>query len=170
MTILDYVVLGIFAVSIILSILRGFVREVLSIAGWIIAFVAAGSFATDFEPMLPSEIGGESLRMIVSFVVLFISVLLVSGLVTMLLSAMIKGIGLGTIDRLTGAIFGFLRGFVVVMTIVLIAGLTTLPQASFWQQAQLSSTLESTALYVKKWLPYDLSKRISYEKKEEIRF
>jgi len=164
MTIFDYVVLGIFAVSIVLSILRGLVREVLSIAGWVIAFVAASSFAGDFEPLLPSEVRGESLRMIVSFITLFISVLLVSGLIIMLVSALIKGVGLGLIDRLLGALFGFLRGLVVVMILVLIAGLTALPQKTFWEQARLSSPLETIALYVKTWLPDDLSKRIDYER------
>ena len=164
MTIFDYVVLGIFAVSILLSIIRGLVREVLSIAGWVIAFVAASSYAGDFEPLLPSEVSGESLRMIVSFIALFISVLLVSGLLIMLLSALIKGVGLGLIDRLLGALFGFFRGLLVVMVLVLIAGLTALPQKSFWEQAQLSSQLETIALYVKEWLPDDLSKRINYER------
>jgi len=164
MTIFDYIVLGIFAVSIVLSILRGLVREVLSIAGWVIAFVAASSYAGDFEPLLPSEVSGESLRMIVSFIALFISVLLVSGLIIMLLSVLIKGVGLGFIDRLLGAFFGFLRGLLVVLVLVLIAGLTALPQKSFWEQAQLSSPLEMVAVYAKKWLPEDLSKRINYER------
>jgi membrane protein required for colicin V production len=166
MTIFDYVVLGIFVVSIILSIIRGLVREVLSIAGWVIAFVVAGSYAGDFEPLLPSEVSGESLRIIASFIVLFISVLLISGLIIMLLSALIKGVGLGFIDRLLGAVFGFIRGLLVVMILVLIAGLTALPQKSFWEQAQLSSPLETIAVYVKEWLPDDLSKRISYERDE----
>lgn len=167
MNIFDYTVLSILAISIFISILRGLLREVLSIAGWVIAFLAAGAFATDFEPMLPAEIGGESLRMIVSYVVLFISVLLVSGLVTMLLSAVIKGVGLGLMDRVTGAVFGFLRGFAIIIILVLIAGLTAVPQASFWQQAQLSGFFESTAMFVKRWLPYDLSKRISYENADD---
>ncbi len=166
MTIFDYVVLGIFVVSIVLSIMRGLVREVLSIAGWVIAFVAASSYAGDFEPMLPSEVSGESLRMIASFFVLFISVLLVTSLIIMLLSALIKGIGLGFIDRLLGAAFGFLRGLLVVTVLVLIAGLTTVPQKSFWEHAQFSSPLETFAVYVKDWLPDDLSKRINYEREE----
>jgi len=168
MTIFDFVVIGIIGVSIVLSIMRGLVREVLSIAGWVIAFVAASSYAADFEPMLPSEISGESLRMIVSFVALFISTLLVSGLLTMLVSALIKGVGLGFVDRITGAVFGFIRGLAIVLVLVLMAGLTTVPQKSFWQQAQLSGTIEAMAIYVKRWLPNDLSKRISYDNNESV--
>ncbi len=167
MTILDYVVLGIIFVSILVSIMRGFVREILSLAGWVIAFMAAGSFTGQFEPMLPSSITGESLRILIAFVVVFISVLLVMMLVTMLLSSAIKSIGLGFIDRLLGAFFGFLRGFVVVMILVLIAGLTGLPKQPFWQQALLNRPLETAAMEVVVWLPNEISQRISFENDEE---
>jgi len=167
MTILDYVVLGIIFVSILVSIMRGFVREILSLAGWVIAFMVASSFAGQFEPMLPSSVTGESLRILIAFVVVFISVLLVMMLVTMLLSAAIKSVGLGFIDRLLGAFFGFLRGFVIVMILVLIAGLTGLPKQPFWQQALLNHHLETAAMEVVAWLPNEISQRISYENDEE---
>ncbi len=167
MTILDYVVLGIIFVSILVSIMRGFVREILSLAGWVIAFMAAGSFAGQFEPMLPSSVAGESLRILIAFVVVFMSVLLVMMLVTMLLSSAIKSVGLGFIDRLLGAFFGFLRGFVVVMILVLIAGLTGLPKQPFWQQALLNRPLETAAMEVVVWLPNEISQRISFENDEE---
>jgi len=83
----------------------------------------------------------------------------------MLLSVLIKGIGLGFIDRLLGSVFGFIRALVIVMLLVLIAGLTTIPNQVFWQQAALSRPLEAIAMQVLPWLPNDLSKRISYEKK-----
>lgn len=166
LTVFDYVVAGIFLVSIILSILRGFVRETLSIAGWVVAFIVASAYSSFFEQFLPIEIVGETLRFSVAFVLTFIAVLLVTALAIMLLTALIKGIGLGFIDRLLGSIFGFLRALIIVTVIVLIAGLTTIPHQSFWQQAMLSRPLESVALQVLPWLPEDLSKRISYERKE----
>lgn len=167
MTIFDYVVLGIFLISILLSIIRGLVREVLSIAGWVVAFIAASSYASDFEPYIPSEVGGESLRIIAAFVLVFLAVLIITVLITMLLSTFIKGVGLGFIDRLLGAFFGFARALVVVLVLVLVAGLTALPQQKLWQQAVLSEPLEAMAIQILPWLPDDLSRRISYEKKKE---
>lgn len=166
MTVFDYVVLGIFLVSIILSVIRGFVRESLSIAGWVVAFIAAGAYTSYFEPFLPMEIIGETLRYSITFALVFLSVLLITALMTMLLSALIKGIGLGFIDRLLGSLFGLLRALIIVTIITLIAGLTTVPNQSFWQQAVLSRPLEVIALQVLPWLPNDLSKRISFERKE----
>lgn len=166
MTMFDYVVLGIIFVSVLLSIIRGFVRESLSLAGWIVAFIVAGSFAVGFEPMLPPEIGGESIRLLAAFIVLFLSVLIVAVLITKLLSALIKSVGLGFIDRFLGAAFGFLRGLLVVTVLILIAGLTALPQQSFWQQALLSQPLENVAMKVMPWLPREISNRIDFEGKE----
>lgn len=166
MTVFDYVVFGIFLVSIVLSIIRGFVRETLSIAGWIIAFIAAGAYASHFEQFLPPEIIGETLRFSIAFVLAFLSVLLITALITMLLTALIKGIGLGFIDRLLGSVFGFLRALIIVMVIVLMAGLTTIPKQVFWQQAVLSRPLETIAIQILPWLPGDLSKHINYERKE----
>lgn len=170
MTVFDYVVFSIFLVSIVLSIIRGFVRETLSIAGWIVAFIIAGAYTSYFEQFLPTEIAGETLRFSIAFVLAFLSVLLITALVTMLLSALIKGIGLGFIDRLLGSVFGFLRALIIVTLIVLIAGLTTIPNQVFWQQAVLSRPLEAIAVQVLPWLPDDLSKRISYERKENSRY
>jgi len=166
MTIFDYVVLSIFIVSIVLSIIRGFVREALSIAGWIIAFIAAGAYASYLEPFMPSAIGGESLRILIAFILVFLAALLITALITMVLSALIKGVGLGFIDRLLGSVFGFLRAFVIVMLLVLIAGLTAIPKQPFWQQAVLSRSLEVVAMQITHWLPNDLSKWISYEREE----
>lgn len=166
MTIFDYVVLVIFFISILLSIVRGIVREVLSIAGWIVAFIAASSYAADFEPFVPSEIGG-SLRIVAAFVIVFIATLLIAVLVTMLLNSLIKNVGLGFIDRILGAFFGFARALIIVLVIVLVAGLTSLPQQPLWQEAMFSEPLELMAKQVKTWLPDDLSRYISYEKTDK---
>ena len=129
------------------------------------AFIAASAYSPFFEQFLPAEVAGETLRSIVAFVLTFLVVLLVTALAIMLLTALIKGIGLGFIDRLLGSIFGFLRALIIVTVIVLIAGLTTIPSQSFWRHAALSEPLETVAIQVLPWLPEDLSKRISYEKK-----
>lgn len=162
MTIFDYSVLAILVLSVLLSVVRGVVRELLSLAGWIIAFMAANSFAAGFAPMLPSMINGESLRMILAFAALFLSALVAMGLVAMLTSAVVKSVGLGFADRFFGSLFGFIRGLLVVLLIVLAAGLTALPQEPFWRQALLSKPLETAAMQVTPWLPQDLSKRINY--------
>ena len=164
MTIFDYAVLAILVVSSLLSVVRGVVRELFSLAGWVVAFMVANSFAAGFAPMLPSSIAGESLRMLLAFAALFLSALLAMALMTMMISALIKTVGLGFADRFFGSLFGFMRGLLVVLLIVLAAGLTAMPQEPFWQKALLSKPLETAAMMVIPWLPQDLSRRISYVK------
>ncbi len=162
MTIFDFVVLIIFIVSILLSIVRGIVRESLSLAGWVIAYMVAKAFAKDFVTVLPLSITDDSLRMLVSFFAIFLSVLIVMSMVTMLASALIRTVGLGSVDKFFGALFGFARGLLVVLLLVLSAGLTTLPQEPFWRKALLSKPLETGVIMIIPWLPWDLSRRVNY--------
>ena len=164
MTIFDYAVLAILVVSILLSVVRGVVRELLSLAGWIIAFMVASSFAAAFAPMLPSAIVGDQFRSVLAFASIFLSALLAMGLLTMLISALVKTAGLGFADRFMGSLFGFARGLLVVLLAVLAAGLTTVPQEPFWKKAMLSAPLETVAMMIIPWLPQDLTRHINYVK------
>jgi membrane protein required for colicin V production len=165
MTIFDYAVLCVLLLSVLLSIFRGAVRELLSLAGWVVAFIAARSLSVDLVPMIPPSIEDESLRMSVAFVAIFLAVLVAMGLIAMLLSALIKTVGLGFIDRMLGSVFGLVRGLLIVLMVVLLAGMTTLPQEPLWQKALLSKTLEKAVGLTLPWIPQELSKRINYEKK-----
>lgn len=162
MTIFDLVVLIIFILSVLLSIVRGIVRESLSLAGWVVAYMAAKIFAKDFVIILPLSITDDSLRMVISYVAVFLVVLIVMSMVTMLASALIRTVGLGLADRSLGALFGFARGLLVVLLLVLSAGLTTLPQEPVWKQALLSKPLETGVIMIMPWLPRGLTRRINY--------
>lgn len=164
MTVFDYCVLAILGISVFLSLVRGVVREMVSLMGWIVAFMVANSFAAQFAPILPSFITGESLRMLLGFSALFLATLLATGLVAMAASALTRTAGLGLADRFLGSLFGLVRGLLVVLLIVLAAGLTALPQEPFWRKAVLSGPLEMAAMMAIPWLPKDLSRHINFAK------
>jgi len=162
MTWIDYAVLAIIGVSVLLSVIHGFVRELLSLSAWVVAFLVAQYFAGEVAMMLPAAIPNESLRLLAAFLIVFLSVLLAATLLAILVSGLIKRAGLGATDRMLGALFGFVRGVAVVMVAVLLAGLTSLPQTPAWRQAMSSAPLEALANTIKVWLPADLSKHINY--------
>lgn len=164
MTIFDYIVLGIVFVSVLLSVTRGVVREVVSLLGWIIAFFVASHYAANFEPWLPRTIEDGSVRMLIVFAATFFVALMVVMLGSMLLSKLVRSVGLGLIDRILGAVFGFARGVFIVLVMVLAAGFTALPQQVFWQQALLREPLEMMATQAIDWLPQDLKEHISFSK------
>ena len=124
MTMFDYVVLVIIGLSIVLSMMRGFFREALAILGWIAAFIVAKTYANQILPMMPDNIPNESLRILAAFLVLFLATLLVTSLLAIALSAIFNKIGLGWLNRLLGALFGLVRGILIVCIVVFLAGLT----------------------------------------------
>lgn len=163
MTAFDYAVLLIVGFSVLLSVMRGMVREVLALLSWVAAFWVAKAYAVHFAPMLPKGIPDQELRLLAAFLVLFLVTLLLASLLTIALSELIKTVGLTFLDRGLGALFGLVRGGVIVMVLVLLAGLTSLPRQPLWQNAMFSAPLEAVAIAIKPWLPADFAKRIRYD-------
>ena len=162
MTVIDIIVLAIVGVSVAYGVWRGLVREVLALVAWVGAFLLANLLAPDAARLLPQGMATEEIRLLVSFVVVFIVALVGLSVLAMLASKVVKIVGLGPADRVVGGFFGLARGIFVVMILVLLAGLTTLPSQATWREAALRGPLEAFAGYVKGWLPADLSKRIKY--------
>ncbi|HXZ95614.1 MAG TPA: CvpA family protein [Burkholderiales bacterium] len=163
MTVFDYVVILIIVLSVMLSIIRGAVREVLSLAAWVLSFWAAQTYTVDLAELLPSNITNQSLRLMTGFALVFLTVLVVMSLVAILCSKLVKASGLSVADRSLGAVFGLARGLLIVLILVLLGGLTSLPKQPTWKNALFSQRLEIVANSVKIWLPENLSKRINYQ-------
>ncbi|HUW50797.1 MAG TPA: CvpA family protein [Sulfuricella sp.] len=163
MTALDYTILTIIGVSILLGMMRGLVREALNLLAWVAAFWVANAYTVEIAPLLPAAIPTESVRFLAAFVLLFLGALLLMSLVTIALTELVKTLKLGTYDKGLGAVFGFMRGLLIVLALVLLAGLTSLPHQGFWRNSMFSAPLEAFAADVKPWLPDGLSKRVSYD-------
>ena len=163
MTLFDYGVLLIIGSSVLLSVMRGLVRELLALAGWIVAFVAANVFSGKVSVWLPESLGSASVRVLVAYVLLFVVTLVLMALLARAARSLVHAAGLSAEDRILGAVFGFARGLLVVMVVVLLAGLTSLPRQPVWNNAMLSAPLEALAVFFKPWLPQYLSQRITYD-------
>jgi membrane protein required for colicin V production len=162
-TVFDYVVLGIMGVSILLSLMRGFVREALGLASWVVALLVARSYAVTLAKMLPNAIPNDDLRMLAGFAIVFLATLLVTSLLTIFVSEMVKKLGLSVMDRGLGAIFGTARGVLIVGILVMLGGLTSLPHRSEWRDAMLSAPLEAMVMKASPWLPQDFSKHLKFD-------
>lgn len=162
MTPFDYTVLAILGVSVLLSMMRGAIRELLGLAGWVAAFFAAKSYAEPLAALLPPSIPSEGWRLAAAFAIIFLASLLIAGLLAIALSELIRKAGLGIVDRLLGAVFGFARGVLIVGVLVLLAGLTNWPQDARWRDAMFSAPLEAMVLACGPWLPEAITKRLNY--------
>lgn len=158
----DYTVIGIVVLSASLGWWRGLVYEVLSLLGWVVAAVVARLFAAQAAPYMPAALGTEAVRTAAAFAVLLIGTLIIGGIVAWLLSKLVKWVGLGWLDGLLGGLFGVLRGALVVLVLVLLAGLSGVQKEPFWRNAALSKPLENVALAAKGWLPESVAQQVRY--------
>src|SRR4051812_21287354 len=161
MTSFDYAVLALLALSLLVGLLRGFVRELVMVLGWVAAFVLATVLASSVPRHMPPSLG-PTLGPPLAFLAIFISDLLIAGFAGLLLSTLTKSAGLGWMDRTLAACFGAVRGVIVVLAAVLLAGLTPLPQEGFWKNAVLSGAFETAVIMLRPWLPDDMARRIRY--------
>jgi membrane protein required for colicin V production len=163
MTSFDYTVLLIIGISIVVSMMRGAVREVLAIAGWVVAIYVAKTYAIELVPLLPPDIPTEPLKILAAYVIVFFGVLVVASLLTIALSSLIKKIGLNWFNRFLGGFFGFARGLLIVCVLVFLAGLTSFPKDARWTNAMFSSPLEALVKSMLPWVPKTVAKHVKYD-------
>ena len=161
MTWFDFTFLAVLAISIGWGVWRGLVHEVLSLGGWVLAFLAANLFAAPLSEYLPSTMQAE-IRVLLGWLAVFVGVLLVASLIGMLLRRFIKTVGLGSTDRTLGAVFGFARGILIGLAFTLLAGLTRFPLHPAFKDSFFGPPLARTVEQLKPWLPPALAGRLRY--------
>ncbi|MDO4698152.1 MAG: CvpA family protein [Pasteurellaceae bacterium] len=140
---IDYLIIGIVVFSLLISLWRGFIREVLSLAGWVIAFFVASQFypaASQLLLHIDSDYlkNSEYIRNGIAIALLFIAVLIVSGIINALLGQLVDKTGLSGTDRVLGAGFGILRGiFIVAALLFFFEKFTQISQTDLWKESQL---------------------------------
>jgi len=158
----DFVLLAILGVSALLGLIRGLLKEVLSLVAYALAFLAAIWWGPQLSDWLQSWISQSIARMAVAYATVFLAVLLGVGLVNMTLHALLNKTGLTPADHGLGALFGLIRGALFILLLVTIAGFTPIPKEPWWRNAMFSSPVVSIVQEIKQrlpapfqsWLPY----------------
>jgi membrane protein required for colicin V production len=134
----DWFIVIIVVLSTVLSLKRGFFQEALSLVIWLLAIIISFTFHPHMSVLLDGYIASPSLRQITAVITLFIICLMAGGLFSFLMGQLIMVTGLTTLDRLLGLVFGFLRGVVIVVVVLMVAR-TALPvnQEVWWQGSSL---------------------------------
>jgi membrane protein required for colicin V production len=160
---LDIVILVIIALSAGISVMRGFIREAMSLAIWILAFWIALTYAHKMDTLLIEYIQSPTARIGTAFGILFIGTLLVGIFVNYLVGQLVRKTGLTGTDRMLGIIFGIGRGIVVVSILVLLAGLTQqIPQEPWWKESMLMVYFQDIAVWMKGFLPANVADNIVF--------
>lgn len=162
MTALDFAVIGVLVLSIAWGVWRGLVREVISLAGWVAAFLVANYLAEPLANALPGSIANPDLRVIVAFVAIFVVTLTLATLVALMVSKALRASGLAGLDRTLGGLFGVGRGLLIAVAFAIGAGLTSFPQNPIWKQSYSGPMLGRTVAQLEPWLPPALYSRLRY--------
>ncbi|MBV6272020.1 CvpA family protein [Alcaligenaceae bacterium CGII-47] len=162
MTSFDYIALVILGLSALIGLLRGIVREVLSLVAYGVAFISAIWWGPRVNNWMLAYIDNSLLRTIAAYCSIFLIVLILLGLLNMALGALLDRAGLTPADHGLGAVFGTLRGVLIILALVGLAGYTELPQEPWWQEARTSSAAVRGFQQVKAFLPPSLAQMLPY--------
>ncbi|EPE65579.1 hypothetical protein I139_05676 [Pasteurella multocida 2000] len=134
---IDYIIIAIIAFSIIISLLRGFIREVMSVASWVVAFFVANHFYPYLANYL-TQIESLYLRNGTAIAILFVATLIVGGIVNHILGELVDKTGLTGTDRVLGACFGLIRGVLIVAALLFFMDtFTNFSQTVWWKESKL---------------------------------
>lgn len=142
--------------------MRGLVRELLSLIGWILSLVIANAYGPSLSELLPTAIPAGAIRLIVAFAALFIVTKIVMALLANAIGGLVQAAGMTAADRSLGGVFGFARGLVIVLTMVLVCEMTAIPKQAFWKDALLSPLAESAARNARPFLPGEFVRRVQF--------
>jgi membrane protein required for colicin V production len=133
---IDYAILCVILLSAVISIIRGFVKEAISLAIWFSAFFIASQFYADLATYL-TKFDDLMIRNGVAIAILFVSTLVIGGLVNYLISQLVQFTGLTGTDRALGLVFGALRGVLIVSAVLFFLDTFTPVSASTWWETSV---------------------------------
>lgn len=159
----DYIVLAVLAISVLAGLARGFIKEVIGLVTWIVALVVATLFASPIanaftgSSQIQSAINTASsatgmntahpvsmLALAISFICIFAGVVLIGRIVNYFLTTATAGYGISLVNRLLGALFGLVRGFILVVVLIFVVELTPLAQQGYWSASQFVVSFQPT--------------------------
>jgi membrane protein required for colicin V production len=150
---LDLFIIGLLGLSGLVGLVRGLVREVLSLVSLGLAIWVGITFGGALEGYLERSIPSPTVRIAAAFGILFVLTLLITGMIGFLLTRMLESTGLSGIDRFAGLLFGLVRGVLIIAVLVFLARSTPLPKETWWRDSQLMPMFQSIALWLESQLP-----------------
>lgn len=158
MVALDWIFLGLLLLSVLFGAWRGLVYEVLSLANWAVAFVVAREFAPALALRLPIGGASELIRYAAGFVLVFVAAVFAGSVLIWLVSKLFQAAGLRPADRALGAIFGLMRGLVVLLAATVLVALTPLKSEAWWTQSTAVGWATATVKGLRPVLPQEFGK------------
>lgn len=158
----DYVIIGVIAISALIGLFRGLVKEAFSLGTWVVSIIIGIRFSQPFSVYLVDYIEVPSVRIAAAFIVLLLLTLILGAMLSFLISQIVDKTGLTGTDRFAGFLFGIARGMVVMALLVLLAGLTPLPQDPWWVESSLIGPFQELSVWLREQIPEGVTGYFSY--------
>ena len=161
----DYAIMAGILISILVGAFRGFIKEILSLLIWALAFLVAYQYGGNLAALMEDHISLPSARSVMGFAGLFIAVLLIGGLVNYLVGRLVESTGLSGTDRLLGSAFGAARGLAIVTVFLLTMGFTPIPADPWWKESALIQRLLPVVQWSASFMPKNLREHLDFSPK-----
>ena len=170
---IDIGIIIILLISIAVAIVRGFVKEAVSLISWVAAIWLAITFSHQVALFLPASIDEATisidqattevskLRVGIAFVLIIIGTLIAGALLNYILSHFTQNRVIRGVDRLLGGFFGFFRGTAIIVLLILAASYTNFPLSETWKSSQVLPPFEIVAMKAIELMPPEFSKYFS---------
>lgn len=149
----DYSIVGMVCISTLIGLLRGFVKETLSLLTWFVAFFIGFKFCEQLSDFFSSSISNDSLRTAFAFAILFATVLILGSIISHLIAKLISKKGLKGLDRALGMIFGFARGILVIAVLLLLISISAKEKSTWQQESYLVPKFDGLVNWLHTFLP-----------------
>jgi membrane protein required for colicin V production len=156
----DWTLLSMLCVSTVIGLVRGLLYEVMSLFGWVVAYVVAQMWSTSVAPLLPIGSPGSGLNAAAAFMAVFLAVLLAWGLLSWLVRKLVQSSPLNILDRALGGIFGLMRGLLFALAIATAVGMTPLSGAPAWRSSHSVVLLDPLLAGLRPLLPESIRRHL----------
>lgn len=151
----DLIIVAIIALSVGLSFIRGFVKELISFLSWVIAIWLAILYCHDLSVYITfTKI--ELVRVGVAFLLIFVPTVFLGAIVNLLITGIVRHTPFSFPDRILGMVFGFFKAGLFLSILTLVGTFTDLPKETWWKEAKLIKPLEFSANVIKSYFPEDI--------------
>lgn len=164
MTKFDGLALGVILITTLIAMMRGLVGEMASLLSWVVSFIVAKLFAAHIADIVFSDMHPRALAISLSFLLVFVVMLIVQRLFRTLITSFLHSIGLGGINRFFGACFGAAKGVIIVTLVVILCSFTDLPKTPAWRQSATAGLFMQLARVAVPYLPSFVVDKLSLSK------
>ncbi len=162
MTAIDYSIITIVFISLVLGCFRGFVRELLALSGWILAFYCANYFSDSLYSLIPFDLD-SNVKYIAAYISIFIVILIFASLVIKLFNRFVKNVGLGLSNFIIGGAFGFIRGVLIIFILSIVLEKTSFSVNPGWIKSIYIPIIKNSVENTLPYLPEQWFKDVKYD-------